>query len=111
MTTASHFLRAQDLTSVEMLTGVHRRTMAITDGMMLCEVLLEKDAVVPQHQHIHEQVGYVVYGTIEMTIADETQLLGQGDSYAIPSNVPHSARAITETVVIDVFNPPREEYR
>lgn len=109
--TSAHFLHAQDLSSVEMLKGVHRRTMAITDGMMLCEILLESDAIVPLHQHIHEQVGYVVYGTIEMTIAGETRVLGQGDSYAIPSNVPHSARAIAETVVIDVFNPPRDEYR
>lgn len=108
----SGFIRHFGVAAVEMLPGVHRRTLGTTGQVMLCEITLEAGAVVPTHSHPHDQIGYVVSGTIRMTVAGQERLCGPGDGYVIPGGTPHAADApFGRTVVIDVFNPPREEYR
>lgn len=109
--TDGYFTTPTEAAQVEMLPGVHRRTMAITDESMLCEFFIERDALVPSHNHMNDQVGYVISGKIEMTIGDIVRACDPGDSYAIPGGVTHSARALQHTVVIDVFSPPRDDYR
>jgi quercetin dioxygenase-like cupin family protein len=106
-----YFITQNDAGQIEMLPGVHRRTLATTDEAMLCEFFIERDSVVPDHGHVNDQVGYVVSGKLEITIGGITQILVPGDSYAIPGGVRHSARAIHDTVVIDCFSPPRTDYR
>ncbi|HID86903.1 MAG TPA: cupin domain-containing protein [Anaerolineae bacterium] len=104
-------LRSSQIEPVEMVPGVWRRTLAYGERVMIVQVTLEEGAVVPAHNHPHEQVGYVVEGELEMTIAGETHRLQAGDSYLAPANVEHSARAARRTVVIDAFAPPREDYK
>ncbi len=106
-----YFITPNDAAQVEMLRGVHRRTMAITDEEMLCEFFLERDSIVPEHSHLNDQVGYVIYGKVELTIGGQTRLCQPGDSYAIPGGVAHQARAVIDSLVIDVFSPPRNDYR
>ncbi|MDQ7025706.1 MAG: cupin domain-containing protein [Anaerolineae bacterium] len=106
-----YFVSTTDVEQIEMLTGVHRRTMATTDEAMLCQFFLEKGAIVPTHQHMNDQVGYVISGKLEMTIGQEVHILTKGNSYAIPGGIPHSAKAVEDTWAIDVFSPPREDYR
>lgn len=96
---------------VEMLPGITRRTLADGATMMLCEVTLEQGVEVPTHSHPHEQVGYVVRGRLEMIIDGHGMEVGPGDGYYAPGNVPHAAKALETTVVVDIFNPPREDYR
>jgi quercetin dioxygenase-like cupin family protein len=100
-----------NIVAVEMLPGVVRRTMTDGDRMMLCEVSMERDAVVPMHTHPHEQTGYLVSGRIRMQVGDETRELNPGDCWQIPSEVPHEAVALEPSVLVDVFSPPRDEYR
>lgn len=109
--TDGYFVTPGDVAQVEMIPGIHRRTMATTDEAMLCEFFLEQDASVPEHNHMNDQVGYVVFGRLEMTIGNQVQVLKPGDSYAIPGGVKHSARALTAVLAIDVFSPPRADYR
>lgn len=106
-----YFITPNDVEQIEMLDGIHRRTMATTDEAMLCQFFLEAGSNVPNHNHMNDQVGYIVSGQLEMTIGDKVQVLSAGDSYAIPGGVYHSAKAIEDTVAIDVFSPPREDYR
>jgi quercetin dioxygenase-like cupin family protein len=106
-----YFITPRDVEQIEMLDGVHRRTMATTDEAMLCQFFLEAGSVVPRHNHMNDQVGYVVSGKIEMTIGEQVRLLESGESYAIPGGIYHSAKALVDSVVIDVFSPPREDYR
>lgn len=106
------FVTQNDSAQVAMgIPGLHRRTMATGDRVMVCEFFLERGTVVPQHSHMHEQAGYVVSGKITFVIGDREETLLQGDSYAIPGDVPHSATAHTDTVLVEVFSPPREEFR
>ncbi|NWF70346.1 MAG: cupin domain-containing protein [Chloroflexi bacterium] len=106
-----YYITSQDVQRVEMLKGVHRRTMATTDEAMLCEFFLAREAIVPTHQHMNDQVGYVVSGEVEMTIGGVVRVCGAGDTYAIPGGILHSARALSDALVIDVFSPPRNDYR
>jgi len=106
-----YFVTSKDVGQVEMLPGVHRRTMATTDEVMLCEFFLERGSEVPPHQHMNDQVGYVVMGMMEMTIGGQVQVCHPGDSYAVPGGIVHSARALMNSVVIDAFSPPRNDYR
>ncbi len=106
-----YFITPADAPQVEMVAGIHRRTMAITDEAMLCEFFLEKDAVVPPHSHMNDQVGYIAYGALELTIGGQKRVLQRGDSYAIPGGVVHSALALVDTLALDVFSPPRNDYR
>lgn len=106
-----YFVMPKDAAQVEMLPGVHRRTMGTTDEAMLCEFFLQRESVVPPHSHKNDQVGYVVFGQVEMTVGGEARIINPGDSYAIPGGITHSARAIIDSLVIDAFSPPRDDYR
>jgi quercetin dioxygenase-like cupin family protein len=65
----------------------------------------------PAHQHPHEQITYVLEGELQMKIGDEDFHFTEGMMHVIPSNTPHSARALSNCRVIDVFVPVREDYR
>ena len=106
-----YFINPGDTIAVEMVSGVVRRNLAITDEAMLCEFTLTKGAHMPEHSHMNDQVGYIVSGKIEYQIGGQTRVLESGDSYAIPGGVPHSTRALEDTLIIDVFSPPRKDYR
>jgi unsaturated pyranuronate lyase len=80
--------------------------------LMLSIVDLKPHAQVDLHSHPHEQMGMVLLGRAEFTIGDETRVLGPGDMYLMPSGVCHKVIALDTPVrAIDVFNPPREEYK
>jgi quercetin dioxygenase-like cupin family protein len=104
-------IKRDSVKPVEMLPGVVRRTMSDGRRMMLIEVTLEQGAVVPMHTHPHEQTGYLVSGGLRLQIEGETRDLSPGDCWMIPGDVRHEATALERSVIIDVFSPPREEYR
>ena len=94
-----------------MLPGVVRRTLTEGERMMLVEVTLEQGAIVPAHTHPHEQIGYLASGRLVFQIGDERRELAAGDSWLVPSNVSHQVTVLEPSVAIDIFSPPREEYR
>ena len=96
---------------IEMFPGVVRRTFTIGDSLMLIEVTLEEGAVVPMHTHPHEQTGYLISGRFLFELGGEKRELGPGDCWLVPSNVPHQVTALEPCLLVDVFSPPREEYR
>jgi quercetin dioxygenase-like cupin family protein len=105
-------LTARDTaTPVEMFPGVIRRTLNTGDRTMLCEIELHKGSVVPLHTHPHEQTGYLSRGRLLFRIGDEERELSEGDSWCVPSNVPHVVTALEDSIAIDIFSPPRDEYR
>lgn len=99
-----------DSKPIEMLPGIIRRTLITTDKLMICEFRFKAGAEIPIHEHPHEQVGYVVSGKVVMLIDGNEYNLGAGDSYGAPSGVSHSAKILEETIIIDTFSPPREDY-
>lgn len=107
----SHFYDLERMDSKDLVDGVTLQTVW-GERIMLSRVVIAPGAEVPLHDHPHEQAGTLLEGLMEMTIGDETRELTPGDSYVIPGGVMHSARAIGGgVVVLDIFSPPREEYK
>ena len=103
-------VRLADIASYELAPGVSARPL-FGDGAMLNLVELEPGAGVPTHSHPHEQLGHVLEGELELTIAGEPHVLVPGDAFQIPGGVEHSARSEHGCLVMDVFQPVREDYR
>ncbi len=98
-------------TRKELLPGVATRTFW-GDRMLLSLVDLDPNTTIPLHAHPHEQVGMVLSGTVEFTIAGETRQLGPGDIYIAPGGVEHSVRlGDSACQILEAFSPVREEYK
>ena len=98
------------LPSKELMPGYHGK-MVHGDQLTWAFWTVEKGAVVPEHQHRHEQIMHVVEGDFEFTLDGETKIYKSGDIVHISSNLPHSGKAITPCKLMDVFSPAREEYK
>ena len=101
----------EDAKTVQALPGLTRKTLAVSQSMMMCEFTFEANVQIPIHSHPHDQVGYLVKGRVEMTIDGNKFELHAGDSYSAPSNVPHGALTLEPSIIVDTFCPPREDYR
>ena len=91
--------------------GVTRKILAYDKNLMAVEVHFEKGAVGQKHNHPHEQIGYVVRGSIEYyEQGKEKIVLVEGDSYYVAPEVIHGVVALEETLLLDVFTPIREDF-
>lgn len=81
-----------------------------SDDITFAHVTLVKDAIVPEHNHVHEQWAHVIEGELLFKLNGKQKLLTAGMTAFIPSNSPHSAIAITECKVIDCFLPVRKDF-
>jgi quercetin dioxygenase-like cupin family protein len=94
------------------IDGIERRIIN-GDRMMLSHVYLRKGAVVPQHSHENEQFTYILEGILRFWIGEdgaEVVDVRAGEVLHIPSNVPHKAEALEDTLDVDVFSPPRQDW-
>ena len=97
----------------EKVTDQISRRLVTGQAMMLAHVYLDKGAIVPKHQHHNEQLTYILKGALRFWIGDDQkQVLDvrEGEVLHIPSNVWHKAEAIEDTLDVDVFSPPREDW-
>ena len=74
-------------------------------------IILKKGSVVPEHHHVQEQITFILEGQLDMVIGGEPYSLTAGSYHIIPSNLPHSAVAVTDCVAIYTFSPVREDYK
>ena len=94
----------------EQLNPLIDREMVVGDRIMLARVLLKKGAHVPLHRHHNEQVTYILEGALKFAIDGKEIVVRAGEVLCIPSHMPHEAWAIEDTVDLDVFDPPREDW-
>jgi quercetin dioxygenase-like cupin family protein len=94
----------------EALDGIVFKTLVHGERTLLSEFRLESGAEIPLHQHPHEQTGYLVSGRLSFVIGEERTTVEAGDSWCIPSSVEHGARALEDSVAVEVFSPVRENY-
>ena len=98
------------LPSKEIIPGYHGKLVHATNmSMAFWEV--EKDAQVPEHSHMNEQVMHVMEGEFEFMLNGITKVYTPGDIVIIPPHQKHSGKALTPCKLIDVFSPVREEYK
>lgn len=104
------FIDINTIPAIEPVPGCRMRT-PYGENLMLSYLEMDDGAVVPLHDHPHEQGGILIQGQIELTIGDETRLCQAGSLFIIPPNTPHKAVAVGgPAVVLDVFSPVREDY-
>ena len=102
-----NFLDIPQKKLVKGIKGRYVHTKTNTFGF----VEIEEGAILPEHSHFHEQTTQIIEGKLKMTISGETKVLESGMFTIIPSNVPHSAVALTNCKVTDTFCPVREDYK
>jgi quercetin dioxygenase-like cupin family protein len=94
----------------EKLNDLIDREMVVGNKLMLARVFLKKGAHVPMHQHHNEQVTYILDGALKFAIDGKEIVVRAGEVLCIPSNMPHEAWALEDTLDLDVFDPPREDW-
>lgn len=97
----------------ERVSDMLERRLVTGDRMMLAHVYLKKGCIVPKHSHENEQLTYILEGALKFKIGDDGAqeiVVSAGEVLLIPSNVPHMAEALEETLDVDVFSPPRQDW-
>ena len=97
----------------EPLKGGITRRLISTERMMIAHVNLKKGDEVPRHSHENEQITYILSGALHFWLGAEGErelTVRSGEVLVIPSNLPHRAVALEDTLDVDVFNPPRQDW-
>jgi quercetin dioxygenase-like cupin family protein len=108
---AKHY-RWDDLPA-EPLKGSMTRRLVTGERMMIAHVYFKKGDDVPRHAHENEQITYILEGALRFNLGAQGErevIVRAGEVLVIPSNLPHSAVAIEDTLDVDVFNPPRQDW-
>jgi quercetin dioxygenase-like cupin family protein len=96
---------------MEQLNPLLARQVIHGEKMTVAKVHLKGGAVVPPHSHESEQITVLERGRLRFTVGDQQTLLEPGQALQIPSHVPHSVEALEDSLALDLFSPPREDWR
>ena len=96
--------------AAEQMNEAVSRQVIHTDTMTIARLSLKKGAVVPRHSHPNEQVSNVEAGTLRFLFDDGDEVVNTGESMQIPGGVPHAVEALEDSVALDLFSPPREDW-
>lgn len=77
---------------------------------MLARIVLKKGAHVPLHRHMNEQVSHVVAGALDFVLEEGRVTVRAGEMLCIPPDAPHEVIALEDSVALDIFNPPRQDW-
>lgn len=95
---------------LETLNPRIQRHFVVGDQIMLARILLKKGAEVPRHSHANEQVTWILEGALQFSIDGREVVVRAGEVLCIPPHMPHAAVALEDTVDVDVFTPPRQDW-
>jgi quercetin dioxygenase-like cupin family protein len=97
----------------EPMKGTITRQLITSARMMIAHVRLKKGDEVPKHSHENEQITYILEGALHFWLGaqgDREVTVRAGEVLVIPSNLEHRALALEETLDVDIFNPPRQDW-
>lgn len=103
-------IRYDRVAAMPALPGLVRRVLAYTHELMVVHNTIQAGTVLPAHQHPHQQIIYIQNGEVRLSCQGEEQVMRAGDSCAIPGDVAHSVVALTDSVVLDIFTPARQDF-
>ena len=95
---------------LELMSDMISRKVISGDKAMVAQVFLKKGAVVPEHHHESEQITYILEGALKFEIEGKEIVVHKGEVLSIPSNVPHRAVAMEDTLDLDIFSPIRGDW-
>jgi quercetin dioxygenase-like cupin family protein len=96
--------------ALEDLNPLLQRQFVVGQEIMLARVILKKGCIVPEHSHHNEQLTYILDGVLKFWIDGKEIIVHAGEVLCIPSNMPHKAEALEDTVDLDIFAPPRADW-
>jgi quercetin dioxygenase-like cupin family protein len=106
----THFSNVNEVEVLKIWNGVRGRP-AVGEKASLVHLVLDPDAVVPEHHHPHEQTGILLEGSLRFTVGGETKELKPGDMWVIPGETPHDVVAGPNgATLVELFAPPREDW-
>ena len=108
----ARFHRWDDMPKEKVTDHLDRRIIT-GERMMLTHVYLKKGCIVPKHFHENEQLTYVLEGALHFWLGEDQKderVIRAGEVLVIPSNLPHKAEALEDTLDVDVFSPPRQDW-
>jgi len=94
----------------EQMNPLVTRQYVVGSNTMLARIALSKGAHVPEHKHRHEQISHVVEGTLDFLMEGKRITVRAGEILCIPPHLPHEVWALEDSVALDIFNPPREDW-
>jgi quercetin dioxygenase-like cupin family protein len=100
----------KDVIPTDCEPGVTRKILCYSDALMMCEITFKKGAKGNFHKHANEQITYIAKGKFEFTIGGETKIVSVGDGVFMPSNTEHGVTALEDGILVDVFNPKRDDF-
>ena len=108
-----YYFDEKDVEPKEIIPGVFQQVLSGRDEnekLMMVRYVIKAGSIFPSHSHPHEQVGIMVEGEADFDIGGEKKHIGSGEGYSISGNVEHGAVFTKDSIVIDVFHPPREDF-
>jgi quercetin dioxygenase-like cupin family protein len=112
MSAQARLHRWQSMAKEELSPSIGRK-MITGERMMIAQIFLKKGCVVPRHQHENEQITYVLEGALRFHLGEggaEEITVRAGEVLTIPPNLPHTAEALEDTLDVDIFDPPRQDW-
>jgi quercetin dioxygenase-like cupin family protein len=106
----THKFTTWDQVPLEQMSDLISRKIVTGEKAMVAQVFLKKGAVVPEHHHESEQITYIVEGALKFELEGKEVTVRAGEVLHIPSNVPHRAVALEDTLDVDVFSPIRQDW-
>ena len=96
--------------SKQLMEGIELTTLVHGEKTLMGQFKIARGSAIPSHSHPHEQTGFLVSGKLRFNVDGEIMDAEAGDSWCLPGNVEHSAEALEDSVIIEVFSPVREDY-
>ena len=106
----THSVKSWDSVPAELMSDVITRKIIAGEKAMVAHVIFKKGAVVPLHQHEAEQITYILEGSMRFELEGKEVIIRKNDVLHIPSNVPHRAVALEDTLDLDIFSPIRHDW-
>jgi quercetin dioxygenase-like cupin family protein len=94
----------------ETLSPLLGRKMIHSRNLTVARIRLNKGAMVPLHSHANEQMSMIESGCLRFVVAGAEMTLRAGDVLVIPPDVPHLAEALEDSIAVDIFSPPRQDW-
>lgn len=105
---------AWDDIPAEAMSPLLTRQFVTGEQAMLSRIQLRKGCIVPRHSHPNEQIAFILSGALRFSVGEEASatdyIVRAGQVLVIPGNVPHLAEALEDTLNLDIFAPPRQDW-
>lgn len=109
-TESEFFFKSKETEWVDADSGITRQIIAHNAHLMVVSVKFKPGAIGSMHEHLHTQGSYVASGKFKITINGKTEILEAGDGFYVPPNTAHGAECLEEGILIDAFNPARQDF-